>query len=127
MDDSVKWEQAMQSENNNSIIANETWELTELPQGKQALPCKWVYKKKYTPEDPEPMYKARLVAKGFKQKKGVDFDEIFSPIVKMTTLRLVVITLPVVKVKPCDASRLYFFFFTNFSHLGHYGFQVRDC
>ncbi|MCO5583739.1 hypothetical protein L7F22_037653 [Adiantum nelumboides] len=88
MDDSVKWEQAMQSEYN-SIIANETWELTELPQSKQALPCKWVYKKKYTIEDLEPKYKARLVAKGFKQKKGVDFDEIFSPVVKMTTLRLV--------------------------------------
>ncbi|MCO5610110.1 hypothetical protein L7F22_064345 [Adiantum nelumboides] len=88
MEDSVKWEQAMQSEYN-SIIANKTWELTELPQGKQALPCKWVYKKKYTIEDPEPKYKARLVAKDFKQKKRVDFDEIFSPIVKMTTLRLV--------------------------------------
>ncbi|MCO5569629.1 hypothetical protein L7F22_023345 [Adiantum nelumboides] len=88
MDDSVKWEQAMQSEYN-LIIANETWELTKLPQGKQALPCKWVFKKKYTIEDPNPKYKARLVAKGFKQKKGVDFDEIFSPVVKMTTLRLV--------------------------------------
>ncbi|MCO5581384.1 hypothetical protein L7F22_035266 [Adiantum nelumboides] len=87
MEDSVKWEQAMQSEYN-SIIANETWDLTKLPQGKQGLPCKWVYKKKYTSKDPEPKYKARLVAKGFKQKKGIDFDEIFSPVVKMTTLRL---------------------------------------
>ncbi|MCO5581220.1 hypothetical protein L7F22_035098 [Adiantum nelumboides] len=86
MKDSVKWEQATQSEYN-SVIANETWELTEFPEGKQALPCKWVYKKKYTTE--EPKYKAILVAKGFKRKKGVDFDEIFSPVVKMTTLRLV--------------------------------------
>ncbi|MCO5577255.1 hypothetical protein L7F22_031082 [Adiantum nelumboides] len=87
MDDSVKWEQAMQLEYN-SIIANETWELTELPQGKQALPCKWVYKKKYMIEDLESKYKARLVVK---QKKGVtvDFDKIFSPVVKMTTLCLV--------------------------------------
>ncbi|MCO5597517.1 hypothetical protein L7F22_051595 [Adiantum nelumboides] len=88
MEDSVKWKQAMQSEYN-SIIANETWELTKLPQGKQALPCKWVYKKKYTNEVREPKYKVRLVAKGFKQKKGVNFDEIFSPVVKMTTLRLI--------------------------------------
>ncbi|MCO5571892.1 hypothetical protein L7F22_025640 [Adiantum nelumboides] len=84
----MKWEQAMQSEYN-SILANETWELTELPEDKIALPCKWVYKKKYTAEDPKPKYKARLVAKGFNQKKGVDFNEIFSPVVKMTTLRLV--------------------------------------
>ncbi|MCO5568270.1 hypothetical protein L7F22_021967 [Adiantum nelumboides] len=88
MEYSVKWEQAMQSEYN-LIIANETWKLTWLPQGKQALPCKWVYKKKYTTEDPKPKYKARLVAKGFKKNKGVDFDEICSPVVKMTTLRLV--------------------------------------
>ena len=88
LDDSAKWELAMQSEYH-SILANDTWELTPLPEGKQALPCKWVYKKKFTAEDPEPKYKARLVAKGFKQKQGVDFDEIFSPVVKMTTLRLV--------------------------------------
>ncbi|MCO5601484.1 hypothetical protein L7F22_055605 [Adiantum nelumboides] len=85
MDDSVKWEQAMQSEYN-LIVENETWDLVELPPGKNALPCKWVYKKKYTSEDPKPKYKARLVAKGFKQQKAVDFDEIFSPVVKMTTL-----------------------------------------
>ncbi|MCO5594298.1 hypothetical protein L7F22_048327 [Adiantum nelumboides] len=65
MEDCAKWEQAMQSEYN-SIVANETWELTKLPEGKQALPCKRVYKKKYTADDPEPKYKARLVAKGFK-------------------------------------------------------------
>ncbi|MCO5566528.1 hypothetical protein L7F22_020205 [Adiantum nelumboides] len=88
MDDSVKWEQAMQLEYN-LIVANETWDLVELPLGKNALPCKWVYKKKYTSKDLEPKYKARLVAKGFKQQKGVDFDEIFSPIVKMTTLSTV--------------------------------------
>ncbi|MCO5587385.1 hypothetical protein L7F22_041334 [Adiantum nelumboides] len=68
----------------NSIIANETWELTKLLEGRQTLPCKWVYKKKQTADDPEPKYKARL---GFKQKKEVDFDEIFSLVVKMTTLQ----------------------------------------
>ncbi|MCO5559928.1 hypothetical protein L7F22_013532 [Adiantum nelumboides] len=87
MEDSMKWEQAMQSEYN-SIMANKTWKLIELPEGEQALPCKWVYKTKHTTDDPEPKYKARLVAKGFKEKKGVDFDEIFSPMIKMTTLGL---------------------------------------
>ncbi|MCO5549289.1 hypothetical protein L7F22_002757 [Adiantum nelumboides] len=88
MDDKVKWEQAMQSEYD-SIVGNETWNLVDLPEGKQALPCKWVYKKKFTSDDPNPKYKARLVAKGFKQQHGVDFDEIFSSVVKMTTLRTV--------------------------------------
>ena len=88
MDESDKWEQAMQSEYD-SIIGNETWDLVDLPEGKHALPCKWVYKKKFTSNDPKPKYKARLVAKGFKQQHGVDFDEIFSPVVKMTTLQIV--------------------------------------
>ena len=88
MDDCVKWEQAMQSEYD-SIVGNDTWDLVELPEGKKPLPCKWVYKKKFTSNDPAPKYKARLVAKGFKQQHGVDFDEIFSPVVKMTTLRTV--------------------------------------
>ncbi|MCO5571589.1 hypothetical protein L7F22_025334 [Adiantum nelumboides] len=87
MEDSVKWEHAIQLEYN-LIIASETWELKELPKGKHVLPCKWAYKKTHTADDPEPKYKARLLAKGFKQKKGVDFDEIFSPIVKMATLCL---------------------------------------
>ena len=50
------------------------------------LSCKWVYKLKVTSDNAKPKYKARLVAKGFKQEKGVDFDEIFSLVVKITTL-----------------------------------------
>ncbi|MCO5574640.1 hypothetical protein L7F22_028429 [Adiantum nelumboides] len=75
----------MQSEMD-SLIQNNTWELMALPKGKKALPCKWVYKIKLS-SDAKPRYKSRLVAKGFKQQKGIDFDEIFSPVVKMTTLR----------------------------------------
>ena len=79
----------MQSEYD-SILANKTWDLVELPEGKKALPsCKWVYKKKFTSDDPTPKYKACLVAKGFKQQQGIDFEEVFSPVVKMTTLRTV--------------------------------------
>lgn len=59
-----------------------------------ALPCKWVYRYKITPQDGQPKYKARLVAKGFKQEQGIDFDEFFSPIVKMTTLRCVLALVP---------------------------------
>ena len=64
------------------------WDLVPLPNGKKVLPCKWVYRLKEIP-NARPRYKARLVAKGFKQEYGVDFDEIFSHVVKMTTLRTV--------------------------------------
>ena len=87
-DDKLKWEKAMQSEMD-SLHKNSTWELVHLPDGKRALPCKWVYKLKVTANDGKPKYKARLVAKGFRQQQGVDFEEIFSPVVKMTTLRCV--------------------------------------
>ena len=71
-----------------SFLGNQTWELTELPVGKKALHNKWVYriKKKH---DGRKRYKARLVVKGFQQKKGTDYSDIFSPVVKMSTIKLV--------------------------------------
>ena len=84
-DDKLKWEQAMESEMD-SIEKNQTWELVQLPKGKNALLCKWVYKLKVISDNAKPKYKAHLVSKGFKQEKGVDFDEFFSPVVKITTL-----------------------------------------
>ena len=86
--DKKLWEFAMKSEYD-SIIANKTWDLVSLPNGKKALPCKWVYKLKVISGDEQPKYKGRLVAKGFAQEKGIDFDEIFLPVVKMTALRTV--------------------------------------
>ena len=71
----------------NSIHANGRWDLVELPKNRKALPCRWVYRLKQTTDSPRPKYKARIVAKGFRQEYGVDFDEVFSPVVKMTTLR----------------------------------------
>ena len=70
-----------------SIRTNKTWDLVDLSKNRRALPCKWVYRLKETSESTTPKYKAKLVAKGFRQEYGVDFDEIFSPVVKMTTLR----------------------------------------
>ena len=82
---SSKWELAMQEEIK-SLYANDTWDLVSLPQGRKALPNKWVYKVKEI--EGKPKYKARLVAKGYAQKEGIDFQEVFSPVVKMTTLRV---------------------------------------
>jgi hypothetical protein len=57
---------------------NQTWDLVQMPTGKRSFQNKWVYKLKEE-DGGEKRYKARLVVKGFAQKKGIDFDEIFSP------------------------------------------------
>ena len=72
----------------NSIRENMTWDLVELPTNQSAPPCNWVYRLKETSDSTNPKYKDRLVAKSFRQEYGVDFDEIFSPVVKTTTLGL---------------------------------------
>ena len=72
----------------NSLWKNDTYELTELPKGRKALKNKWVFKLK-NDEENLLKYKARLVVKGFSQKQGIDFDEIFSPVVKMCSIRVI--------------------------------------
>ena len=68
---------------------NHTYELVNLRKGKRVLKNKWVYRIKHEENNTQPRYKARLVVKGFGQKKGIDFGEIFSPIIKMSSIRIV--------------------------------------
>ncbi|XP_019465092.1 PREDICTED: uncharacterized protein LOC109363293 [Lupinus angustifolius] len=83
------WIEAMKEEIN-SIEKNATWELTELPRNKKAILVKWVYKVKLKPDGSVSKHKARLVAKGFLQKQGLDFEEVFAPVARLETIRLVV-------------------------------------
>ena len=82
------WLEAMEVEMN-SLHENNTFELVKLPKGKKALKNKWVYRLKSEENNSQPRYKARLVVKGFAQNQGIDFDEIFSPVVKMSSIRVV--------------------------------------
>ncbi|GJX69857.1 putative RNA-directed DNA polymerase [Tanacetum coccineum] len=83
-----EWFEAMEDEMN-SLHENNAFKLVKLPKGKRALKNKWVYKLKTEEHTSRPRYKARLVVKGFSQKIGIDFDEIFSPVVKMGSIRVV--------------------------------------
>ena len=72
-----------------SLHENHSYKLVKLPKGKRALKNKRVYRVKQEEHVSQPHYKARLVVKGFSQKKGIDFDEIFSLVVKMSSIRVV--------------------------------------
>ncbi|KAL5578140.1 hypothetical protein UlMin_019839 [Ulmus minor] len=73
-----------------ALLKNNTWSLVELPSDKKVIGCRWVFKVKENSDGSISRYKARLVAKGFNQRPGFDFDETFSPVVKPTTIRLVI-------------------------------------
>jgi Reverse transcriptase (RNA-dependent DNA polymerase) len=73
-----------------AIEKNDTWELTTLPKGHKPIGVKWVYKKKMNVQGEVERYKARLVAKGYKQKTEIDYEEVFAPVVRMETIRLLI-------------------------------------
>lgn len=81
------WRLAMEGEIN-SIEKNGTWKLTELPVGKKVIDLKWVYKIKKNADGEVIKYKARLVAKGYVQEHGIDYEEVFAPVTRLETVRL---------------------------------------
>lgn len=72
-----------------SLKRNHTWDLIEKPKDQKTVGSKWIFKfKPGIPGVEEPRYKGRLVAKGFSQKECIDYNEIFSPVVKHVSIRL---------------------------------------
>lgn len=71
---------------------NKVWNLVKLPEGRSAIACKWVYKRKIGSDGQVIRHKARLVAKGFSQKPGIDYDETFSPVARAESIRTIMAT-----------------------------------
>src|SRR3954463_10717899 len=85
--DSAKWLEAMKSEMR-SMYENKVWTLVDLPDDRQAIENKWIFKKKTDADGNVTVYKARLVAKGFRQVQGVDYDETFSRVAMLKSVRI---------------------------------------
>ena len=60
--------------------------MVPLPSGKSVIGCYWVYKIKNYSEGSIELFKARLVAKGYFKPYGLDYEETFAPVTKMTTI-----------------------------------------
>uniref|UniRef100_A0A2N9HB99 Integrase catalytic domain-containing protein n=1 Tax=Fagus sylvatica TaxID=28930 RepID=A0A2N9HB99_FAGSY len=83
------WQQAMKEELD-ALLKTGTWDLVDLPAGKSALGCKWVYKIKTRSGGTVDRYKARLVAKGFTQEYGIDYEETFAPVARISSVRTLI-------------------------------------
>ena len=84
---SEKWLESMKSEID-SMYANKVWTLVDIPEDRKAIENKWIFKKKTDADGNVSVYKARLVAKGFRQVQGVDYEETFSPVAMIKSIRI---------------------------------------
>ena len=90
--DAVKhqvWKDAM-TEEYESIIKNDVWEVVPRPQDKTVVTSKWLYKTKHAANGSMEKYKVHFVTRGLSQKEGIDYDEIFAPVARYTTIRSII-------------------------------------
>jgi hypothetical protein len=85
--DADYWKEAVRS-GMDSIMSNETWEVVDCPYGCKPVGCKWVLKTKLRSNGTIDKYKDRLVAKGYAQKEREDFFDTYSPVARLTTIRV---------------------------------------
>ena len=86
-ENSHQWKEATKSEYD-SLVGNNTWELVPPPNGKNVVGSHWVFKVKRDADGSVQRFKSRLVAQGYSQSKGIDYQEVFSPVARYNSIRV---------------------------------------
>jgi hypothetical protein len=84
-----EWEDAM-TEEYQSIMKNEVWEIVSRPKNKDVVSSRWLFKKKHAADGSIEKYKERFVARGFSQKEGIDYEETFAHVARYTLIRTII-------------------------------------
>ena len=79
------WQAATKKEID-SILRNHTWDVVDRPTNKKPITGKWLFKTKKRPIGVPAKLKARVVARGFQQHEGIDYTDIFAPVVRWSTI-----------------------------------------
>jgi hypothetical protein len=82
-----------------SIIKNDVWEIVPKPKSKDVVLSKWLFKIKHAADGSIEKYKARFVARGFSQKEGIDYEETFAPVARYTSIRTIIALVAMMKWK----------------------------
>ncbi|GKC10129.1 retrotransposon protein, putative, ty1-copia subclass [Tanacetum coccineum] len=85
--EAAKWKEAMKIEIQ-SMYDNQVWNLVDTTPGLKTVRCKWIFKKKTYMDGKVHTYKARLVAKGYTQTHRIKYEETFSPVAKIKSIRI---------------------------------------
>ena len=91
-----EWVEAM-TEEYQSIMKHDVWDIVPKPEGKSVVSSKWIYKIKHAADGSIEKYKARFVARGFSQKEGIDYEEMFAPVAQYTSIITIMALAPMVK------------------------------
>ena len=83
------WKEAINDEVK-SILQNHTWELVDLLPGSKPLGYKWIFKKKMKADGSIDKYKVKLVIKGYKQKEGLHYFDTYSPVTRISSIRMLI-------------------------------------
>lgn len=84
-----EWRDSM-SEECDAIMGIQTWELVDLLENKVSIGSKWLYKFKFKADGSIDKYEARLATQGYSQKEGIDYEDTFSHVAKLNTIRVMI-------------------------------------